>query len=185
MRDTPQAVPAISRIPATMPAGTGLRRAKGRPQARMQSSVTAGITICTFHSLGLSILRAEHEKIGYPANFTIYSPYEQSELMKRVMADEKISTERFSAQAIVSAISKMKNDPSLRERSAFLVSNITNAVANRLFEPYCRAMKVRAALDFDDLIALTVGILKNDDAVRMKYAKKYKYINNFYKNLQK
>lgn len=137
---------------------------------------SAGITICTFHSLGLSILRAEYEKIGYPADFTIYSPYEQSELMKRVMADEKISAERFSAQAIVSAISKMKNDPSLRERSAFLVSNITNAVANRLFDPYCRAMKVRAALDFDDLIALTVGILKNDDAVRMKYAKKYKYI---------
>ena len=134
------------------------------------------LTICTFHALGLSILRAEHDKIGYPADFTIYSPYEQSELMKRVMADEKVSAERFSASAIVSAISKMKNDATLRERSSFLVSNITNAVANRLFEPYCRAMKVRAALDFDDLIALTVNLLKNDDSVRMKYASKYKYI---------
>ena len=134
------------------------------------------ITICTFHALGLSILRAEHEKIGYPSDFTIYSPYEQSELMKRVMADEKVSAERFSAQAIVSAVSKMKNDPSLREKTSFLVSNLTNAVANRLFEPYCRAMKVRAALDFDDLIALTVGMLKNDDELRVKYASKYKYI---------
>ena len=134
------------------------------------------LTICTFHALGLSILRAEHDKIGYPADFTIYSPYEQSELMKRVMADEKVSTERFSAQAIVSAISKMKNDPALRGKSSFLVSNLTNAVANRLFEPYCRAMKVRAALDFDDLISLTVGLLKNDDAIRIKYASKYKYI---------
>ena len=134
------------------------------------------LTICTFHALGLSILRAEHEKIGYPPDFTIYSPYEQSELMKRVMADEKVSAERFSAQAIVSAVSKMKNDPSLREKTSFLVSNLTNAVANRLFEPYCRAMKVRAALDFDDLIALTVGMLKNDDALRVKYASKYKYI---------
>lgn len=134
------------------------------------------LTICTFHALGLSILRAEHDKIGYPADFTIYSPYEQSELMKRVMADEKISAERFSASAIVSAVSKMKNDPALREKSSFLVSNLTNAVANRLLEPYCRAMKVRAALDFDDLISLTVGLLKNDDALRVKYASKYKYI---------
>ena len=137
---------------------------------------SSGLTICTFHALGLSILRAEHDKIGYPADFTIYSPYEQSELMKRVMADEKVSQERFSAQAIVSAISKMKNDPALREKSSFLVSNLTNAVANRLFEPYCRAMKVRAALDFDDLITLTVALLKNDDALRLKYASKYKYI---------
>ena len=137
---------------------------------------SSGVTLCTFHALGLSILRAEHEKIGYPADFTIYSPYEQSELMKRVMADEKISPERFSASAIVSAISKMKNDPTLREKTSFLVSNLTNAVANRLFEPYCRAMKVRAALDFDDLISLTVGILKKDEALRLKYAKKYKYI---------
>ena len=134
------------------------------------------VTLSTFHALGLSILRKEYEKIGYPADFTIYSPYEQSELMKHVMADEKVSTERFSASAIVSAISKMKNDPALREKTSFLVSNLNNAVANKLFEPYCRAMKVRAALDFDDLITLTLGLLKNDDAVRLKYASKYKYI---------
>ena len=137
---------------------------------------STGVTLCTFHALGLSILRKEYEKVGYPADFTIYSPYEQSELMKRVMADEKVSAERFSAQAIVSAVSKMKNDPSLREKTSFLVSNLTNAVANRLFEPYCRAMKLRAALDFDDLITLTLDLLKKDDAVRMKYASKYKYI---------
>lgn len=137
---------------------------------------SSGVTLCTFHALGLSILRVEHDKIGYPADFTIYSPYEQSELMKRVMAEEKVSAERFSASAIVSAISKMKNDPSLREKTSFLVSNLTNAVANRLFEPYCRAMKVRAALDFDDLITLTLDLLKTDDSVRLKYASKYKYI---------
>ena len=137
---------------------------------------SSGVTLCTFHALGLSILRKEYEKVGYPADFTIYSPYEQSELMKRVMADEKVSAERFSASAIVSAISKMKNDPTLREKTSFLVSNLTNAVANRLFEPYCRAMKVRAALDFDDLITLTLDLLKKDDAVRIKYASKYKYI---------
>ena len=134
------------------------------------------LTICTFHALGLRILRAECEKAGYPSDFTIYSPYEQSELMKKVMADEKISAERFSPQALVSAVSKMKNDPTLRTKTSFLVSNLTNAVANKLFEPYCAAMKTRAAFDFDDLIAVPVSLLKNNDEIRRKYASKYKYI---------
>ena len=134
------------------------------------------LTICTFHALGLRILRAECEKTGYPVNFTIYSPYEQSELMKKVMADAKVSTERFSPQMIVSAISKMKNDPALRTKTSFLVSNLTNAVANRLFDSYSEAMKARAAFDFDDLIAVPVSLLKNDAEIRRKYASKYKYI---------
>ena len=134
------------------------------------------LTICTFHALGLQILRSEYAKVGYPAAFTIYSPYEQSELMKRVMAEAKISTERFSPQTLVSAVSKMKNDPALREKSSFLVANIANAVANRLFEPYCEAMKVRAAFDFDDLIGIPVSILKSDAEICRKYASRYRYI---------
>ena len=137
---------------------------------------TEKLTICTFHALGLKILRVECAKTGYPANFTIYSPYEQSELMKKVMANAKIPAERFSPQMIVSAISKMKNDPSLREKSSFLISNLTNAVANRLFGPYAEAMRARAAFDFDDLIAIPVSLLKNNDEIRRKYASKYRYI---------
>ena len=53
------------------------------------------LTICTFHALGLGILRAEHEKIGYPADFTIYSPYEQAELMKRVMSEAEFQQTVF------------------------------------------------------------------------------------------
>lgn len=134
------------------------------------------LTICTFHALGLRILKAEHKKIGYPADFTIYSPYEQCELVKKVMAEAKFSPERFSAQGISSAISKMKNDPSLAESSSFLVSSLVNATAKRLLEPYCEAMKARAALDFDDLIGMTVKLLKSDKEILTKYSSRYKYI---------
>ncbi|MBO4698220.1 UvrD-helicase domain-containing protein [bacterium] len=150
---------------------------RARLNVMLDSDEKSGkLTICTFHALGLQILRSEYAKVGYPPSFTIYSPYEQSELMKIVMAEAKISTERFSPQALVSAISKMKNDPALREKTSFLVSNIANAVANRLFEPYCEAMKVRAAFDFDDLIGIPVSILKSDAEICRKYASRYRYI---------
>ena len=153
------------------------REMRGRLDAMLDSEEKSEkLTICTFHALGLKIMRAEYAKTGYPAAFTIYSPYEQSELMKIVMAEARVSTERFSPQALVSAVSKMKNDPSLREKSSFLVSNLANAVANRLFEPYCAAMKVRAAFDFDDLISVPVSLLKSDAELCRKYASLYCYI---------
>ena len=139
-------------------------------------TLTKSLTICTFHALGLGILKNEFKKIGYPPNFTIYSPYEQCEIMKKVMYDEKISSDRFSPQAVVSIVSKMKNNPELAENPSFLLANLTNGVAKRVFKPYCEAMRVRAALDFDDLIALTVKLLKEDEEIRSKYSSKYKYI---------
>ena len=137
---------------------------------------TSGLTISTFHSLGLRILKKEAKKIDYPPTFTIFSPYEQTELMKKVMEQQNISSERFSARMILSAISKLKNNPDLFNSPEFLISNINFATARKLVTPYEEAMKAMAALDFDDLIVKTVGLLKNDKEVLCKYSDKYQYI---------
>lgn len=137
---------------------------------------TTGLTICTFHSLGLKILKAEHKLIGYPPDFTIYSPYEQNELMKRVMIEESISSERFSSRALISAVSRMKNNPELRDDTSFLISSINNSTAKRLLEPYDRALKASGAMDFDDLILLASRLLKKDKDILEKYSKKFRYI---------
>lgn len=59
-------------------------------------SIVKRLTISTFHSLGLQILKREHKTIGYPKNFVLFTPYEQTELLKKVMEEMNISTERFS-----------------------------------------------------------------------------------------
>ncbi|HNW82670.1 MAG TPA: UvrD-helicase domain-containing protein [bacterium] len=137
---------------------------------------TEGLTVCTFHSLGFRILKAECKKIGYPADFTIYSPYEQNELMKKVMNEQNISTERFSSRTILSAISKMKNNPELAQSVNFLVSNIHHSTAKKLMEPYLRALKNAGAMDFDDLIVLPTILLRENEELLLKYSRKYKYI---------
>ena len=122
-----------------------------------------GLTICTFHALGLRIIRAEHELLGYPADFTVYSTYEQTELMKQVMEEQHISAERFNPQTLVAVISKMKNNPDLLNDPGFLVGSLVNGVAKRLFDPYNVALKARGAADFDDLITGCVHLFKNND----------------------
>lgn len=134
------------------------------------------LTISTFHSLGLRILKKEAKKIDYPPSFTIYSPYEQNELMKKVMEERNISSERFSSRMILSAISKLKNNPDLFDSPEFLISNINFATARKLVKPYQDALKAMGAMDFDDLIVKTVSLLKNDKEVLKKYSEKFQYI---------
>lgn len=137
---------------------------------------TSGLTLCTFHSLGLRILKSEFRKIGYPSDFTIYSPYEQNELMKKVMVEENISSDRFSSRGLLTAVSKMKNDPSLMNDTSFLISSIVNSTARKIIGTYGRMLKTSGAMDFDDLILITVELLKNDKDVLQKYSSKYRYI---------
>jgi len=137
---------------------------------------TDGLTVCTFHSLCLRILKSEHKLIDYPPGFTIYSPYEQNELMKKVMAEQKISPERFSSRALLTLISKIKNDTSLRNNPSFLISSLINSTAAKLFEHYQAAMKASGAMDFDDLLLLTVTLFKDHTETAEKYSKRFKYI---------
>ncbi|MGI6393756.1 MAG: ATP-dependent helicase [bacterium] len=137
---------------------------------------TLGLTLCTFHSLGFRILKSEYKKTGYPADFTVYSPYEQSELMKKVMTEENISSERFSPRSLLSAVSKMKNDPILINDPSFLLSSIVNSTAKKIMNTYSRMLKASGAMDFDDLILLTTELLKNDSEVLEKYSNKFRYI---------
>jgi len=150
---------------------------KERVETLLDTTIdTSGLTVSTFHSLGFRILKKESKKIDYPPGFTIYSPYEQNELMKKVMNQQNISSERFSSRMILSAISKLKNNPDLFNNPEFLISNINFATAKKLLGPYEDNLKTMGAMDFDDLIVKTVALLKNDKEVLDKYAGKYQYI---------
>ena len=135
-----------------------------------------GLTICTFHALGLRIIRAEHELLGYPADFTVYSTYEQTELMKQVMEEQHISAERFNPQTLVAIVSKMKNNPDMLGDPAFLIGSLANGVAKRLFDPYNAALKARGAVDFDDLITGCVQLFKDNGEICKKYSSRYRYV---------
>ncbi|HOB72580.1 MAG TPA: UvrD-helicase domain-containing protein, partial [bacterium] len=96
--------------------------------------------------------------------------------MKKVMVEENISSDRFSSRGLIAAVSKMKNDPSLMNDTSFLISSIVNSTARKIIGTYGRMLKTSGAMDFDDLILITVELLKNDKDVLQKYSSKYRYI---------
>ncbi|MCK5808443.1 UvrD-helicase domain-containing protein [bacterium] len=134
------------------------------------------LTISTFHSLGLRIIKRNHAVIGYPSNFIIYSSYEQVELMKQVMSERGYSKEQFSPKMLVHAISSIKNNPDLLHLSSFLLRSPINVVAKKLYPFYVETMKTAGGVDFDDLLMLPLTIFNKRPDIKDKYAKQFQYI---------
>lgn len=153
------------------------REMKERISGLLQNSVNSKkIEISTFHALCLKILKREHSLIGYPSNFVIYTPYEETELLRNMMKENNISSERYSPQGILYALSKLKNNPELKNDRRFLISNISNSMALKIMDDFKEVMKAAGAMDFDDLILNTVNIFEKNESVRRKYSEKYRYI---------
>ena len=131
-------------------------------------------TIGTFHSLGLRILRKEIHLLGYNSNFNICDSDEQLSMMKRIMGNLEIDPKRYNPRSMLSKISKLKtaliwpDDYSPHEYMEKLVA--------KLYGHYQNGLKEMNALDFDDLIVLTVKIFKQHPEVLAKYQEWWKYI---------
>jgi len=140
-------------------------------------AVARRVTICTFHALGLMILKREHRAIGYPPHFVVYTPYEQVELLKKIMDEERISREQFSPHTLIEIISFLKNDPFPREAPFFpFMGDIRWSIARRLLDPYERALRAAGAMDFDDLIQKTISLFEQHDDIRRTYAERWRYL---------
>src|SRR5205807_5099778 len=119
------------------------------------SSFDSRPTVCTFHSLCVRILRQHIEKLGYKRNFTIYDESEQLSAIKKVLGSISAKGEKTDAGEILTMLSRFKNggenarafdDPSIR------------AMAQHIRSKYESALHACNAVDFDDLILLTLRL---------------------------
>ena len=119
--------------------------------------------IGTFHSLGARILKKWAEKTGRTGQFTIFDDEDSLGIIKNILKEMDISKDRYNPLAIMSKISRIKNeliDPEeLKSESAY--DKITMAV----FEKYENTLKKSNAFDFDDLIEKTVVILQKNKEI--------------------
>jgi len=130
----------------------------------------------TFHSICAKILRREIHQLGYRSSFSIYDDHDSLILVKRVMKDLGIDIKQYNPHAIKKFISGAKNellDPTgYRKYSASFFQNI---VCN-VYEIYQKRLKESNALDFDDLIMITVNLFNLYPEVLEKYQNIFKYI---------
>jgi DNA helicase-2/ATP-dependent DNA helicase PcrA len=130
----------------------------------------------TFHSICVRILRQEIEKFGFSKSFVIYDDQDQLALIKRVMKELEIPQEQIKPKAILGAISSAKNDLiDARQFENQVGSYFEEAVA-KCYKRYASELKKSDAVDFDDIIMLTVKIFQQDDKILEKYQTLFKYI---------
>lgn len=135
------------------------------------------INASTFHSACVRILRREITALGYSSDFTIYDSDDSQRMIKSILADLDISEKQFSPKAILSEISFSKDKmitPSEMQNNAG--QDYRMKVIARVYKHYQSRMKTANALDFDDILTITVEIFEKFPEILEKYRNKYKYI---------
>ena len=130
-------------------------------------------TICTFHSLCVRILRQHIEKLGYKRNFVIYDESEQISAIKKILAQISAKGEKTDPAAILSLLSRYKNGG---ERSAAFADESVRAMAEHIRKRYESALHACNAVDFDDLILLTLRLFREHPDALEACRSKYRYV---------
>ena len=130
-------------------------------------------TICTFHSLCVRILRSHIERLGYKRNFVIYDESEQLAAVKKILSGISAKGEKTDPFAILALLSKFKNGG---EASAAFADPSVRALAEHIRKRYESALRACNAVDFDDLILLTLRLFTEFPDVLEACRAKYRYV---------
>ncbi|GAB7387753.1 DNA helicase PcrA [Bacillaceae bacterium] len=151
------------------------REMKERVEALVGSSAE-DIWISTFHAMCVRILRRDIERIGYHRNFSILDPSDQLTVIKQCQKELNIDAKRYDPRAILAAISHGKNELKDPERYAKLAADPFRQVTAQVYELYQKKLRSNHALDFDDLLMVTIDLFKQAPEVLDYYQRKFQYI---------
>ncbi len=133
----------------------------------------------TFHSACCRILRRDIERMGYTRSFTIYDSSDSERVMKEIVKDMGLDDKTFPPKYVLGAISKEKDkmvSPKDMLERAERSGDIRALHIARAYEKYQTQLKDNNALDFDDIIYVTVKLLQENEDVKQYYQRKFRYV---------
>ena len=148
-----------------------------KERAYTLNPATEDCLIATFHSMCVRILRREADHIGYNRNFTIVDPSEQRTLMKRILKTLDLDPKKWNERAILGTISNAKNDLIDEVAYAALAGDMYTEIVAKCYEMYQKELRQSEAMDFDDLIMLTLRLFDKNPDVLTYYQQRYQYIH--------
>ena len=145
---------------------------------RILGGTAQGVWISTFHSMCVRILRRHIDLMGYEPSFAIYDTDDQKSLMKEVCKTLRINTKDLREREILSNISAAKNEllTPLKYREENDGISFRKKQIGMAYEEYQRLLRKNNALDFDDLLMLTVELFHSHDEVLEMYQRRFRYI---------
>lgn len=132
--------------------------------------------IGTFHNICAKILRREIEVLGYGRNFNIIDDQDQQSIVKKVMKELEMDPDQVRPRSLLEAISKAKNAQMEPEQYLLQTGSYYEELAAKVYERYQKELKNTNALDFDDMIRLTVKLFQEYPKVLEKYQELFRYV---------
>ena len=155
---------------------------KERIASSVGESYAKNLWMGTFHSVFAKILRIEHQKIGFPSNFTIYDTDDSKSLIKTLLKDMNLDPKVYKPGLVYNRISSAKNNlisANEYSKNSAIISEDTRSskpLIYELYKKYQNKLLRAGAMDFDDLLFKTNELLRDDPLVLHKYQNKFKYI---------
>ncbi|WP_270407086.1 UvrD-helicase domain-containing protein [Brachybacterium paraconglomeratum] len=135
--------------------------------------------VSTFHSACVRILRRDAAAAGLKSSFTIYDSADSLRLITTIAKDLQLDTKKHAPRALASRISTLKNDlvdPIEFADQAESAKNPFEKTLAKIFTNYTERLRQANAVDFDDLIGLTVALLRENPAIREGYRRRFRHL---------
>lgn len=135
------------------------------------------VWVSTFHSACVRILREHHDAAGLKSTFSIYDQQDSQRLLSMVLKDQGVDTKRFTPRFVSGRISDLKNElvsPAQYLRDA--PSDPISQMVAEAYKEYNKRLRQSNAVDFDDLIMLTVEMLQSHPAIAESYHRRFRQI---------
>lgn len=143
----------------------------------MSGSAAKDVWLFTFHAFCARFLRMEIDKLpGYGGNFAIYDTADSQNLIKQILKEMNLDDKRFQPSGILSRISNAKN--ALQDVAAFArqAGDFYEQKVADIYSRYEQKLQLNNALDFDDLLMLSIKLLQENKEVREKYQDRFDYL---------
>ncbi len=135
------------------------------------------IWISTFHSMCVRILRRDIDRMGFSRNFSILDTTDQQSVIKQILKDRNMDPKKHDYRAILGSISSAKNELITPEEFAKTAADYHTKVVSDVYTEYQKRLRKNQALDFDDLIMMTIQLFQLVPEVLEYYQRKFQYIH--------